>query len=196
MTDDAFSRIAATAARIFLARGYSGVNLRGLAAELGIQAASLYYHCPGGKAELYARSVGMFFDGYRDTLEAARGRARFPETVRRMSDQMLDLGAIDFKRITRADLPNLDDADARALADQLHDALLTPFRDAFEDAKSANLVRQRLDTTLAAACVVSLVDSLGFQHLPVDRAATAEELDAAKQVARAAIALLVDGARR
>ena len=85
--DDPFTQVATVAARQFLSRGFAAVSLRAIADELGIQPASLYYHCPGGKAELYARSLAHFLTGYRTELAAATGRARYPEALQRLVDQ-------------------------------------------------------------------------------------------------------------
>jgi AcrR family transcriptional regulator len=46
-------RILRAAARQFALLGFEGVSLRALAGEVGIRAASIFHHFPGGKRELY-----------------------------------------------------------------------------------------------------------------------------------------------
>jgi AcrR family transcriptional regulator len=196
VSDESFTRVAMTAGRLFLARGYAAVSLRAIAEALGIRAASLYFHCPAGKAELYARSLEVFLGAYRGELALARGRARFPGAVYRMADWMLARPPVDLQRIVRVDLPQLDEARGRAVLEVLHDAVLGPFVEVFEAATAASALRRGVDAHIAAASVIALVDGLGWSHLPPGREATEEELAAAKRTVRAGLRLVVDGARR
>ncbi len=194
MTETAsFTRIALTAAPIFLSQGYAAVSVRKLAESMGIKAASLYHHCPGGKAELYVRSLGVFLEEYRAGLRSAAGRAGFPNALLRMADWMVVHPPVDLPRVLRVDLPHLDRGDASALVEQLHDAVLAPIAAALELAKGSGAVPQELDVGLAAASVVSLVDGLGFSHLPSDREPTTSEVSAAQRTVRAGLKLLVTG---
>ena len=195
MSDVGFAQIAATAARAFLARGFQGVSLRALASDLGIQAASLYHHCPGGKAELYIRSLQWFLDGYAERLSAARGRAAFPESILRMAAFTVGENHVDVRRIVTADLPNLPAREQSALSSSVHDALLRPFVEEFESARQNGKVRSRLDCSLAAACVLAVADNLGPLHLPNGAASSPEELAAVEKLVRKGVSLLLDGTR-
>jgi AcrR family transcriptional regulator len=191
MSDDGFAHIAATAARAFLASGYQVVSLRSVAKELGMQAASLYHHCPGGKAELYLRSLSWFLDGYAERLLAARGRAAFPESLTRMAVFTLGDNHVDLRRIVTADLPHLPAADQEALSKAVHEALLGPFVAELEAAKSSGRVKKRLDSHLAAACVLAIADNLGGLHRGDDSAEARAE---AEKLVRAGVTLLLTGA--
>lgn len=194
MSEPGFAQIATTAARLFLAQGFKGVSLRALASDLGIQAASLYHHCPGGKAELYVRSVRRFLDGYAERLLASRGKAAFPESVLRMAAFTLGENHVDFRRTITADLPNLPTDEQKELSDFLHEALLRPFAEELEAARRIGKVRKRLDTGMAAACVLAITD-LGGVHLPSGRPPTVKERKVAKDFVRSGVTLLLDGAR-
>lgn len=192
MPEPGFTQIAATAARLFLARGFNGVSLRALASELGIKAASLYHHCPGGKAELYLRSVSQYLDGYAERLLASRGKAAFPESLLRMSIFTLGENHVDFKRTITADLPNLPEAQQQKLSECLHEAVLRPFVQEFDAAKRIGKARKRLDSATAAACVLAISD-LGGLHLPSDTTATPKQRKAAEEFVRSAVSLLLEG---
>jgi AcrR family transcriptional regulator len=192
--DDAFEPIAQAAARMFLSQGYAAVSLRAVAEEAGIQAASLYYHCPGGKGELYMRALERFLGGYRRELAAAAGRAAFPRALLRTTDWMVTHPPVDLQRIVRVDLPRLDRRDSERLLECLHTAVLEPLSALFKGAKEDGHLAERVDPDLAAACVLALVDGLGHSHLPSDRAATKGELDQACNDVRAAVSLLLEGA--
>jgi AcrR family transcriptional regulator len=194
MSDAAFAQIAATAAHAFLARGFKGVSLRALASELGIQAASLYHHCPGGKSELYVRSLQWFLDGYAERLLASRGRAAYPESILRMACFTLGEDHVDLRRIVTSDLMSLPPQDGEALNVAVHEALLRPFVREFDAAKQDGKARKRLDSHLAAACVLAIADNLGGLHLPGD-SPSPEARKSAEKLVRAGVALLLDGAQ-
>jgi len=193
MTELSFDQIAATAARLFLARGYEAVGLRALASDLGVKAASLYHHCPGGKGELYVRSMRWFLDGYAERLLASRGKAQFPESLLRMAASTLGHDRVDFRRVITADLPHLPESQQEELSRCLHDALLRPLAEEFEAAKRLGKVRKRVDSELAAACVLAITDNLAGLHLP--SSPSARDIEAAENLVRAGISLLLEGAR-
>ena len=190
---ESFTRIAMGVAPIFLARGYGGVSLRALADELGIKAASLYHHCPGGKAELYLRSLTVYLRDYQSRLEDAPGRARFPNAVFRMADWMLEHPPVDLQHILRVDLPHLEEQAAEQLLATLHDAVIAPLARVFEGARA--VLRRNVEPALAASAVLALVEGLGFSHLPPDGPPTPADLAAARKMVHAGLAMLLDGAR-
>lgn len=197
VTDPApFTRIAMTVAPIFLARGYAGVSLRHLANELGIKPASLYYHCPGGKAELYLRSLEVYLRDYQEKLQRAPGRARFPNDILRMADWMLENPSVDLQHIFRVDLPQLEAEAAEQLVSDLHTAVISPFAQAFEDARTQGELRRQVKPELAAAAAIALVEGLGFSHLPASGPPSPAALDAARRAVRSGLVMLLDGVRR
>lgn len=193
MSNSGFNEIAPTAARLFLTHGFRGVGLRAIASELGIQAASLYHHCPGGKAEIYVRSICWFLDGYAERLLGARGRATFPESMLRMATFTLGENHVDLRRIVLEDLPNLPSPQQSKLNASLHEVLLRPFVEEFDAAKQSGKARKRLDSPMAASCVLAIADNIGGLHLPSSGPPSAEALDAAQQLVRAGVSLLLDG---
>jgi AcrR family transcriptional regulator len=192
--EDAFEPIAQTAAQMFLSQGYAAVSLRAVAEESGIQAASLYYHCPGGKSELYMRALERFLESYRRELAVAPGRATFPRALLRMTDWMVTHPPVDLQRIVRVDLPRLERRHSEKLLERLHTAVLEPLSALFKRAKEDGRLTQGVDPDLAAACVLALVDGLGHSHLPSDRAATKDELGRACKDVRTGVSLLLEGA--
>ncbi len=190
-----FARIAMAVAPIFLARGYAGVTLRHLAGELGIKPASLYYHCPGGKADLYQRALVIYLDDYRARLERSPGRSRFPNDVLRMADWMLENPSVDLQHVFRMDLPHLEAEPAERLVHALHAAVISPFAQAFERAAGRGELRGQVEPELAAAAVIALVEGLGFSHLPVHDRPSPAELDGARATVRSGLRMLLDGVR-
>lgn len=71
-------KIVAVATKIAQAHGYGGLNLRALAEEVGIKAASLYHHFPS-KADLAAAVAKRYWEDAAAALEAIS--AKTPDAV-------------------------------------------------------------------------------------------------------------------
>lgn len=82
-------RILAIATKIAQAHGYGGLNLRALADEVGIKAASLYHHFPS-KADLATAVAKRYWEDAAEGLESITAKTpdpaerlrRFPGTFR------------------------------------------------------------------------------------------------------------------
>ena len=63
-------RIIRIAERLFFSRGFSSVSLHEICANVKIKSASLYYHFPGGKEDLYLEVVRVRTAEFRKALES------------------------------------------------------------------------------------------------------------------------------
>lgn len=94
------------------AHGYTGLNIRGLAEEVGIKAASIYYHFPS-KAELGAAVAQRYWEDTARDLDALReteGNAlnslsRYPHIFRRSLESQNRLCMGSFMSAEYDDLP-------------------------------------------------------------------------------------------
>ena len=112
MNTNARESILLTAKRMAQLHGYSGLNLRELAQEVGIKAASIYYHFPG-KADLAAAVAKRYWEDGTAALNAISQECpdpvdalhRFPEIFRQSleADNRLCLGS--FMSAETDDLP-------------------------------------------------------------------------------------------
>lgn len=124
MNTNAREAILLAAKRMAQSRGYSGLNLREIALEVGIKAASIYYHFPG-KAELAAAVARRYWEDGAAALESISQESpnpvdalhRFPEIFRRSleADNRLCLGSFMGAEID--DLPDGARAEIRLFAD-------------------------------------------------------------------------------
>ena len=124
MNTNARESILSAARAIAQSRGYGGLNLRELASDVGIKAASIYYHFPG-KAELAAAVAKRYWEDGAAALEAISQETpdpmsalhRFPEIFRRSleADNRLCLGS--FMGAETDDLPAEVKAEIKQFAD-------------------------------------------------------------------------------
>lgn len=123
-TTNSSDRILAAATKIAQAHGYGGLNVRGLAEQVGIKAASLYHHFPS-KADLAAAVAKRYWEDSAVTLEALSAETqdplaalrRYPETFRRSleNDNRMCLGS--FMAAEYDDLPAVVQKEVQAFAD-------------------------------------------------------------------------------
>lgn len=123
-TPNSSDRILAAATKIAQAHGYGGLNVRGLAEQVGIKAASLYHHFPS-KADLAAAVAKRYWEDSAVTLEALSAETqdplaalrRYPETFRRSleNDNRMCLGS--FMAAEYDDLPAVVQKEVQAFAD-------------------------------------------------------------------------------
>lgn len=106
------------------ARGYGGLSMRDLAAEVGIKAASLYYHFPS-KAELASAVAKRYWEDaaadlvkiegeYPDPVERLRF---FPETFRRALENENRMCLCSFMGAEYDDLPDPVKQEVQIFAD-------------------------------------------------------------------------------
>jgi TetR/AcrR family transcriptional repressor of nem operon len=118
------NRILAAATGIAQAHGYSGLNLRGLAEQVGVKAASLYHHFPS-KAELAAAVAQRYWEDSAATLEALAVEAgqpdaclrRYPGTFRSSLENGNRICLCSFMTAEYDDLPPAVQKEVQAFAD-------------------------------------------------------------------------------
>lgn len=106
------------------AHGYTGLNIRGLAGEVGIKAASIYYHFPS-KAELGAAVARRYWEDTARDLEMIREAAgdalsslgRYPEIFRRSLEAGNRLCMGSFMSAEYDDLPEAVKVEVQTFSD-------------------------------------------------------------------------------
>ncbi|WP_090120435.1 TetR/AcrR family transcriptional regulator [Kosakonia arachidis] len=122
------------------AHGYTGLNIRGLADEVGIKAASIYYHFPS-KAELGAAVAQRYWEDTARDLEMLRESAgdalsslnRYPHIFRRSleSENRLCMGSFmsaeydDLPEAVKVEVQKFADVNIDWLSEQLLEAGIT-----------------------------------------------------------------------
>ncbi len=126
MTISSSSReaILTAARRAAQMHGYNGLNFRDLAKEVGIKAASIYYHFPS-KADLGAAVARRYWEDIRAALNAMQAETtdprlclrRYPEMFRRSLENGNRLCLCSFMSAEYADLPDAVRHEVQTFAD-------------------------------------------------------------------------------
>jgi TetR/AcrR family transcriptional repressor of nem operon len=116
--------ILAAAKRVAQAHGYAGLNFRDLAQEVGIKAASIYYHFPS-KADLAAAVAKRYWEDSAAYLESLLKNSsgplealrRYPETFRWALENDNRICLCSFMSAQFDDLPDLVKTEVQAFTD-------------------------------------------------------------------------------
>lgn len=184
---EARRRVLDAAEELFMRRGYNAIALRDIADALGLRQASLYYHFPEGKEQLYVAVAQQVFERHRAGVTAALAGA---EPVLRAQ---LDAVAEWFETQPRmclmgmvhADLPALSPEHMGRVEEAAYTAIFHPLMTAFAGAAARGEITAHNPYLLAGA-FLALMDGLAIGETRAGSPTRAEN-------ARALIAVLLDG---
>lgn len=151
------------AGALFQERGVARVTMRDIADAVGVRQASLYYHAPGGKAQLYREVFERMIAHHRAGIEAAV-RTAGPQVRPRLRAVAAWYGhqrPMNFLRMMTSDMPSLGADEARALAEPAYAALMVPVRDVFADAVVEGAIRP-VDANLLAGSFLAVLDAVAY----------------------------------
>ena len=164
-TSDAHQEVLAAAERLFAARGYLGVTLRDIADALGMRQASLYYHAPEGKEQLFEEAfllrLRAFDQRFAEVL--ATVPVSLPGQLEAIATWLLGQPPLDVLRLYRSDLPALHPERAERLGQRAHDTFLAPLERLFDAAVTRGEVR-RMNAKLLATSYLSTIEAIHDLH--------------------------------
>lgn len=164
---DARHRVLDTAEELFMARGYSAITLRDIADALHIKQASLYYHFPGGKEQLFIAVATRTFARHRAGMQAAIDSAR-PDLRAQLQALAAWFNAqppINLMGMLHADMPALHPSEREQLSQIAFENMFTPLSGMFAAAQARGEIRM-VEPSLLAGFFLTMLD--GLNHA-VDR---------------------------
>lgn len=129
-------RVLDVAERLFAQRGYTAVTLRDIAAELGMRHASLYYHVPGGKEELFEEVTTRTLTRHANGIERALTSTSptIEAQLLALADWLVTQPPMDLLRMSFTDLPAISPERAARLSQLAYQALIKPVEEALRQA--------------------------------------------------------------
>ncbi len=154
-------RVQVTAERLFAERGYKAVTLRDIAQELGIRQASLYYHFPGGKEELYVTVTERGLRAHREGLEQSIAGAgpSLEEKLQAVLEWLATHPPVDLARMLLSDFPAISEEHRVRLTELALESLVRPIENLLDEARRQGTARD-VDTRLAAVQILTTAEAL------------------------------------
>ncbi len=160
---DSTQRVLDVAETLFMDRGYNAITLRDIADELGIKQASLYYHFPGGKEQLFLAMAERMFERHRQGIMAALevGKGDLRAQLREVAEWFGSQRPVKFMGMMHADLAALNPEHKEQLAQRAHAAMFRPLRETFVAAQARGEIRP-MHPDLLAGSFLWLMDGLNY----------------------------------
>lgn len=175
MTDssEARERVLQAAAALFRDRGYLSVTMNDIAAVLNVRKASLYYHAPQGKDQLYTEVMLRMLAEIGAGVRAALAKAE-PD----LRSQLLAIGLFhvthppfDTSRLFRTDIRALPPEFAHDVLMAGNAAIFEPVTTLIEQAQARGEIRA-VDAHMVAVTFIVSVQSLHeeseYKHKPIE----------------------------
>lgn len=162
-------RVIEAAARLFRGKGYAGTTTREIAAELGIQKASLYYHMTS-KEDLLFR---ICLDSMTEHLKGVRKALELPEILERLRAVVEGhakrlYSDSDRNAVALLELRSLD-AERRAEVIRLRDQYETIVQELIGRAQQDGILRVDVDAKYLTLTLLSLLNWSIFWFRPGGR---------------------------
>lgn len=177
-THDSYQRILEVAEQLYMERGYRAVSLRDIANALAIKQASLYYHFPEGKEQLFQAVVERALRRHQAGIEAIVTKER-PH----LRQQLLDVVAwfnsqppLNFTAMTHTDMPALQPERMKALERSAYISLFHPIMRIFTGAMERGEIRQS-NPAMLAGTVIAILSGLNYGLRQVEENRRAQMID-------------------
>ena len=173
-------RLLDVAERLFSEKGFSDVTLRDIARDLGLSHASLYYHFPGGKEELFIAVTKRSIEGHGRALAAIveRGSGDIRTQLFGIAEWFLSQPPLDLIRMAQSDMPALKPEEARRLTNLLYGEILLRLQGVIQEADEGGEIHCS-NPGLVSSALVGMVES--FHSIP-EYAVRGSKLNMAKEM--------------
>jgi AcrR family transcriptional regulator len=158
---DSKDRVLIAADRLFMERGYKAVTLRDIATVLGIKHASLYYHAPGGKEQLYIEVTERNLNAHRAGLTAsmAAAGADLRAELHAAAGWLLSQPPMDLMRMTLSDLHEIAPDQAQRLSKLVQESMLDPLSNVLSAAQTRGEI-EPVDSGTVAGGLLAMLEGL------------------------------------
>jgi TetR/AcrR family transcriptional regulator, cholesterol catabolism regulator len=160
---DSTQRVLDVAETLFMDRGYNAITLRDIADELGIKQASLYYHFPGGKEQLFMAMAERMFERHRQGIAEAlaAGSDDLRAQLRGVSAWLSSQRPMKYMGMLHTDLAALSAEHKKQLEQKAHEAMFFPMRASFFAAQERGEIRV-MHPDLLTGSFLWLMDGLSY----------------------------------
>jgi AcrR family transcriptional regulator len=143
-------------------RGFSGVRLADIARALRLKPASLYYHAPGGKEELYLAVMRRHLGRRKAALQAviATGPADIATVLQRVLAWKVRQPPLNSTRFFMSDVRELATEPGKALTFELLDSAWAPVEALLTAARERGEIRPELDPGMITGLLLSAADGM------------------------------------
>lgn len=179
--NEARERVLNTAEQLFHERGYNAVSMRDVADALEMRQASLYYHVPNGKEQLFVEITERGLQRHRKGLDEIIAEAN-PDIESQLcaaSQWLVDHAPIKLLSMLETDMPAISPENSQKLTHMAFQCFFSPITRLFEKAMEKGEIRP-FDPNQLAGHFLSMMDGISYTttagHSPIPMSKLAEEM--------------------
>ena len=112
---------------LFFNKGYKSCSLQDIAGALKIKPASLYYHFPGGKEEIYIEVLKIRLDHYKNKIsDIYKDCSNIEDFIKNFANWYLEQPTMNMDLIAKVDMPHLTPKSKANLMRLVSESLFQP----------------------------------------------------------------------
>lgn len=156
-------RVLITAEELFHERGYNAVSMRDIAEALDMRQASLYYHVPDGKEQLFVEVTERGLQRHQGGLDEAIRIAQPAIAAQLKAAAHWFASHLPMKLLSmlETDMPSISAQNSQKLIFMAYQAMFVPIIHIFQEAMERGEVRQ-MDPTRLAGHFLSMMDGVSY----------------------------------
>jgi AcrR family transcriptional regulator len=174
-------RVLDTAEELFHKRGFNAVSMRDIADALEMRQASLYYHVPDGKEQLFVEITERGLRRHRIGLDEVIAEAKpgIESQLAAASKWLVDHAPIRLMSMLETDMPAISHENAQQLTYMAFQSFFSPITELFQKAIEKGEIR-RFDPNQLAGHFLSMMDGISYTttagHAPAPMNKLAEDM--------------------
>lgn len=147
---------------LFHQHGYSSISMRDIASALDMQKASLYYHAPQGKEQLYVEVTERMFQRHNQGLKKAiKSGEDITDQLYRIARWIFSQPPMFLFKMMDGDMPALSAENAQHLRNQAYQLLFNPLVAMFQSGIDSGQIRPMVAEQLTGT-FLTLMEGVAF----------------------------------
>lgn len=184
---EAKARVLDAAENLFRERGFNSVTMQDIADVLGIRQASLYYHVPQGKEELFAEVNERMLLRHRDGLaHAMQSASNLEGQLNAVADWFTSQPPLNLLPMMHNDMPVLSEAILKRIEHAVEQNVFLPLVFLFQASVDRGEIRP-VEPFMMTGMFLSLMDGLNLSLERVD------DMPPKHEASRAMVSVLMNG---
>lgn len=157
-------RVLHTAESLFHEKGYNSVSMRDIADALGMRQASLYYHVPDGKEQLFVEVTRRGLNRHREGLQEATKNTEptLKAQLQAVAHWIFSQPPMYLFKMMENDMPELSPHNQHVLMELSHQALFAPIVKIFQDALKRGEIRQDVNAQRLTGTFLTIMEGVAF----------------------------------
>lgn len=175
--NEARERVLNVAEQLFHERGYNAVSMQELADALDIRKASLYYHVPDGKEQLFVEVTGRWLQRHGDGLDeiVAQSDPMVEARLLAAAHWLIDHGPLNLLSMLETDLAAISQENAQRLTRMTFQSFFAPITSLFANGIEMGEIRP-LDPEQLAGHFLSMMEGVSYTSAAGNGGVSADKL--------------------